>query len=283
MKLQRWNVVGVVVFGVGACAIMTATGGCTASASGSVGGGLVIGDFPNCTEDDSLDCSGGGFGITCPSGDSPDNGQYVCSDPSTMADGTDGFCCIDFSGSYPSGDSCAVDDSVTATCEYPSYGFTCTGSDSPDTGDSSLVCSEPGGNGMQYCCTDGSGGGSGGSSGSSGGSSGGTTPSCDADSSLSCEMGSTGYTCTDGATIASDDPTFICSDPTMMSDGSNGYCCIMALPSSSTCSQDDSVTGCQDPSIGFSCTGSDTPSDADSSLNCSTGTPDGSNTDYCCQ
>jgi hypothetical protein len=275
MKLQRWNVVGLVVFGAGIGAIIATTGGCTASASGSVG--LDIGDFPGCAEDDSLDCSGGGFGITCPSGTSPDNGQYVCSDPQANANG-DGYCCIDFSGSYPSGDSCAVDDSVTATCEYPSYGFTCTGSDGPDTGDSSLVCSEPGGNGMQYCCTDGSGGGSG-SSGGSSGSSGGTTPTCAADTSLQCDAGAYGVTCDAGAELATDDPSYICSTPTMNSDGSSGYCCVENFTDSS-CTADPSLD-CQDPSIGFTCTGTDSPSDSDTTLTCST--PGGNGMQFCCQ
>jgi hypothetical protein len=43
-------------------------------------------------------------------------------------------------------------------CDYPSYGFSCTsGSDSPDTDDSSLTCStavtDANGN-DDYCCVD---------------------------------------------------------------------------------------------------------------------------------
>ena len=46
--------------------------------------------------------------------------------------------------------------------------------------------------------------------------------------------------------------------------------------------RDPTVEGCVDYSYGFSCTGVDSPSDTDPSLVCSDGTPDGSDTLYCC-
>jgi hypothetical protein len=42
------------------------------------------------------------------------------------------------------------------------------------------------------------------------------------------------------------------------------------------------VQGCAGDSFGFSCTGSDTPDEADSSLTCSTATPASGALLYCC-
>ncbi len=100
--------------------------------------------------DDGLDCSAGGTGISCPGGVTPDDTAGICSDPSSMADGSDGFCCITITDT-----GCSQDDSVTG-CEYPSYGFSCTGgSPDPSADDSSLNCSaptsDPNGN-DDYCC-----------------------------------------------------------------------------------------------------------------------------------
>jgi hypothetical protein len=280
MKLQRLNAAGVFVFGLGIVAIGAISAGCTASASGSITVGTpdpTLSDFPSgCTQDSTLDCTGNSLGITCPTGTSPDSGQYYCSIPTSTSAG-DSFCCLTWDG----GSDCTDDPSVT--CPDPnSFGFSCQNGDTPDQGDNTLTCSVPGGTGQQYCCTDGttvvssSGG-----SGSSGGSSGGGTPTCSADSSLQCDAGSDGYSCDSGAAIATDDPNYICSDPTQMSDGSSGYCCITNF-SGGTCTQDDSVTGgCAYPSIGFTCTGSDSPSDADSSLTCSV--PGGNGMQFCCQ
>jgi hypothetical protein len=47
--------------------------------------------------------------------------------------------------------------------------------------------------------------------------------------------------------------------------------------------QDSTVQGCQAGSFGFSCHGLTTPQQADSSLNCSSGTADSNGeTLYCC-
>ena len=269
MKLNRISAVGVTLFlGLG---IAVAAQGCTASADVSAGVGVP----PGCNSDSSLDCSGGGEGISCPSGTAPNPSAGVCSDPSDQGDGTDGYCCIPFSGDS----ACSVDDTVTG-CEYPSYGFSCTdASTSPDQGDSSLVCSQgvsdPNGN-TDYCCVDGTS-----SSGSGSGSGGG---GCSDDGSLSCDAGSSGVSCPTGTTP--DSGTYgICSDPSDQGDGTDGFCCVDQT--FTDCQEDDTVTAtCDYPSFGFTCSGgSPDPSTDDPSLTCSQPTtdPNTGNDLYCCQ
>ncbi|HEY1691857.1 MAG TPA: hypothetical protein VGG39_06830 [Polyangiaceae bacterium] len=233
-----------------------------------------------CNADDTLDCSGGGTGVSCASGTTPDESAGVCSDPSPQADGTDGFCCIAFADP-----GCSQDDTVTG-CDDTSYGFSCTsGSDDPSVSDTSLVCStsvtDPTTGNDDYCCAD-SGGGGGSSGGtSSGGSTGG---GCSADGSLTCDAGATGVSCDSGTTP--DAGTYgICSDPSPQADGSDGFCCVDET--FSDCTEDDTVTAsCDYPSFGFSCSsGSPDPSTDDSSLTCSDAVtdPNTGNDLYCCQ
>jgi hypothetical protein len=287
MKLQSLTV-GCVLFCLGFIGLTGA--GCTATASGSATTSSSGGDgIPNqkptgaptgCADDTSLTCSSDALGISCPAGTSPDSSTLICSDPTANSDGTDGYCCVEWNGG-----SCTVD--TTLTCPDPtSYGFTCPGgSASPDSGDAALICSTPvtdaSGNDT-YCCTDTGGTSSGGSS------SGGTTAGCSADGTLACDTskGEVGVDCTGGATPAADANFggYICSDPATQSDGSDGYCCATGF-TGSTCVQDPSVDSCAYPSVGFSCTGSDTPDMADGSLSCSTGVQDPTTGDmlFCCQ
>jgi hypothetical protein len=96
-----------------------------------------------------------------------------------------------------------------------------------------------------------------------------------------CQDPSIGYSCGNGESPDQSDSSLVCSDGTPSDDGLVLFCCVQF--SSSTCQADSSVQGCTGDSIGFSCTGSDSPSDADSSLNCSQPT-DGGNGEqlYCC-
>jgi hypothetical protein len=228
-----------------------------------------------CQDDASLHCSSPDeLGISCPAGTSPDSPTLVCSDPTPNPDGSDGYCCITWSG------TCTEDPSVTG-CQYPSYGFSCAGSDTPDQADPTLTCStatpDPNTGDSLYCCVDAYSGGSSSSSSSSGGG------SCAADSSLSCDAGSSGVDCPAG--VNPDSSFGICSDPSPQSDGTDGYCCVTGTFTG--CVQDDSVTAsCVYPSFGFSCTsGSPDPSTDDPSLSCSTPTtdPNTGNDLYCCQ
>jgi hypothetical protein len=102
---------------------------------------------------------------------------------------------------------------------------------------------------------------------------------CGQDSSVSCSNGATGYSCDGDNNPEDGDSTLDCGPGTADGSGTD-YCCITLQQS--TCAPDSSVQGCQAGSYGFSCTGSDTPDDADSNLNCSTGTPASGATLYCC-
>src|SRR5450432_2497431 len=91
-------------------------------------------------------------------------------------------------------------------------------------------------------------------------------PGCAQDSSVGgCEGPSFGFSCGDGRSPDQTDSSLVCSDGTPASDGFVLYCCIQFT--SSSCAPDPSVEGCSRNSFGFSCTGGDTPDEADSSLN----------------
>jgi hypothetical protein len=110
----------------------------------------------------------------------------------------------------------------------------------------------------------------------------GSTCEPDAVVSMSC-TGGNGYSCTGSDTPDQADPTLICSAGEPLSGDETGYCCVTAFASTVTCAPDSTVMGCASPSIGFSCTGTDTPDDGDMTLICSCGVISGSSTLYCCQ
>lgn len=105
---------------------------------------------------------------------------------------------------------------------------------------------------------------------------------CAQDSSVAgCASPSTGYSCGNSESPDQSDSSLVCSVGTASGDGLTLYCCIQFT--SSTCSADPSVQGCVGDSFGFSCTGTDTPDEADSSLTCSSSTPgDNGALLYCC-
>ncbi len=162
--------------------------------------------------------------------------------------------------------TCAPDSSVV--CTDGSVGYSCPGADTPDETDSSLTCGagvESGGL-TDYCCIDVSF----------------ASSTCAADSSVQgCSGSSFGFSCTGTDTPDQTDSSLTCSTATPGNNGESLYCCIGFT--SSTCSADSSVQGCTGSSFGFSCTGTDTPDQADSSLTCSTATAgDNGESLYCC-
>jgi hypothetical protein len=183
-------------------------------------------------------------------------------------------------GSAPSG--CQDDPSLG--CSSDALGITCPSGTSPDS--STLVCMtcstatvDPSTGDSLYCCVDSYTGSSSGT-----GSSGGTTSGCSPDPSLTCDAGSDPYDCAAGDNPETYDASLRCSDPSPQSDGTDGFCCATGF-SGSTCAQDPTVSGCGYPSVGFSCTGSDTPDQADATLVCSSAPIDPTTGDslYCCQ
>jgi hypothetical protein len=219
-----------------------------------------------CNADTSVVCPTGATGYTCSGGQTPQATDSSLDCGSGTADGSNtDYCCI----TLTSGTTCSQDSTVQG-CQGGSYGFSCTGTDTPDQADSSLNCSTgtPGNNETLYCCYIG------------GTPPDGGTDTCMQDSTVTCTGNAQGWSCTGSDTPDQDQSGLVCSTGTAGS-GNTEYCCISY--SSSTCMQDSTVQGCQGGSYGFSCTGSDTPEQSDSSLNCSTGTA-GSNgeTLYCC-
>jgi hypothetical protein len=160
----------------------------------------------------------------------------------------------------PPGDTCSM---ASLACVTGTQGWTCTGPGAqPEDYNTDLVCSTDGVG--DYCCS---------------------TSTCSYDASVpGCVTGAVGYSCAVGATPPDgNDPSLVCSVPTT-SNNVDLYCCYTnTITVVGTCAQDPTVHGCVPGSYGFSCTGSDAPTDDYSGLNCSTPTPDPSGANlYCC-
>jgi len=130
---------GLPLFAAAGCSVSAAPG---APAAGPPAAG--------CAQDDSVSCQGNATGYSCNGADSPDadDPSLACSD-GLESGGVTEYCCVIFSDT-----SCQVDSTVQG-CAWPSYGFSCTGTDSPDEADGSLTCSSPTSAGglLLYCCT----------------------------------------------------------------------------------------------------------------------------------
>jgi hypothetical protein len=188
----------------------------------------------------------------------------LCSDGVLSTGGNVDYCCATLTGG-----TCGADPTVTG-CAV-GIGFSCTGSDTPSQDDATLNCSTgvPGNAGSTlYCCCDGD-------------CPTEPTSTCDYDPTVTgCIVGD-GYSCLGSDTPDEADSTLICSDGSPGNAGSTLYCCLTLT--TGTCGADPTVTGCDDFSVGFSCTGSDTPSQDDPTLDCSTGVPgNAGSTLFCC-
>jgi hypothetical protein len=162
--------------------------------------------------------------------------------------------------------TCSQDSSVVG-CIAGASGYSCSGPDSPDEGDSALSCSTGTASGglTLYCCVDTS-----------------EVAGCTADTSIvGCTGASIGFSCTGSAEPEQSDSSLVCSVGTASGDATL-FCCASYSASAGTCAQDATVQGCTGASIGFSCSGTDTPMAVNPSLVCSTGTVGGAGTQYCC-
>jgi hypothetical protein len=74
----------------------------------------------------------------------------------------------------------------------------------------------------------------------------------------------------------------VCSNGAPQSDGSTEYCCIPYAQTYSLCAPNHALSGCDAPSVGFSCTGETAPNEADSALTCATGPASDGAATYCC-
>ena len=157
-------------------------------------------------------------------------------------------------------DECRVDSGVQCTTAN-TVGYSCDGALQP-----SLNCgagiTEPDGE-TGYCCTAQ------------------TTESCVVDNAAGCTDGSTGYSCTGAVAPNSSDPSLSCGSGVTQPDGEVLYCCVGLT--STSCVADASVAGCTGGSYGYSCSGSDTPTQGNQNLDCSAPATTGNGSLlYCC-
>jgi hypothetical protein len=160
---------------------------------------------------------------------------------------------------------CNVDAAVN--CTNNSVGYSCQGDVTPQQNDVTLNCgagvTEPNGE-TGFCCA------------------GPTDGACTIDNSAGCTNGSTGYSCAGAESPTDADPTQACGAGVGDNNGNTLYCCY-TTPASTSCAPDATVAGCGGGSYGFSCTSTDTPTDANAALNCSAPlTEDNGVSLYCC-
>jgi hypothetical protein len=167
-----------------------------------------------------------------------------------------------------SSDSCSPDSTV-AGCVQGSSGYSCTGAATPEQSSPSLNCSTGVANAGStlYCCIVGTG------------------TSCAPDTTVAnCAGGSQGYSCTGSDTPPESDSALSCGAGIPGNAGSTLYCCTTGgADGGGICTPDTTVANCMGPSIGYSCTGANSPPQSNSSLNCGPGAPgDAGSTLYCC-
>jgi hypothetical protein len=204
-----------------------------------------------CQVDSTVTCASGSTGYTCTAGAAaPDvsDTSLVCG----ASNGADQYCCTTATTTT----QCAL---TTQSCTGGQV-YTCPATvAAPDVSDTSITCGTPvSDNGMyDYCCVPA------------------TTYDCQLDYTVTqgCASGTYGYSCTpDSPPPDYSVSSIVCSIPAVTSTADDYCCATLSATSSSTCSQDSSVTGCQDGSFGFSCTGTDTPDQSYSTdLSCSDG------------
>jgi hypothetical protein len=94
-------------------------------------------------------------------------------------------------------------------------------------------------------------------------------PGCSPDSTVTGCSGSAGFSCNTTQTPDQLDPRLVCSDGIPGGRGLVLYCCVPFQ--STSCAPDPTIQDCPGSSIGFSCTGAQTPEDTDPTLACGPG------------
>jgi hypothetical protein len=109
----------------------------------------------------------------------------------------------------------------------------------------------------------------------------GPTGTCAPDPTVNGCVNADGFSCTGTDRPEDTNASLFCSDGVPGNAGSTLYCCVTLTIS--TCAPDYTVTGCASGSIGFSCTGADSPDMGNPNLVCSVGVPgNAGSTLYCC-
>lgn len=205
-----------------------------------------------CEEDPVVGCGANGIGYLCLGTTSPETMNHAIMCPQLFIGGSS--CCT--LGAAAS--TCRPDTAVA--CAGGRSGYTCTGTDTPAQA-ASLVCAhgKAQGSSTTYCCGTY------------------TSPAC----TLSGGCSDYTFSCAGSAFPWDSDPSLRCG-PANPNGDSTVYCCSVRDPSApNTCSVDPSVA-CA-PTTGYSCTGTDTPSDDNPALVCGTANPYQGKSLYCCR
>jgi hypothetical protein len=206
-----------------------------------------------CEQDPVVGCGANGVGYLCLGASSPQSLNPAITCPQLFLDGS--ACCT----LGPGASTCHADSAVA--CTGSRSGYTCTGADTPAQA-ASVVC-EPGkpqGGGTTYCCGTY------------------TSPTC----TLTTGCGDYAFSCTGTAHPWDSDPSLRCGPPNPGFGDATVFCCSVRDPAApNTCSPDSTVS-CG-TTLGYSCTGTDAPSDDDASLVCGTPTVYQGKSLYCCR
>jgi hypothetical protein len=226
--------------------------------SGSFGGfctkdGAADAGTPTiCEQDPVVGCGANGIGYLCLGTTSPQSLNPAITCPQLFLDGSS--CCT----LAAAASTCHPDSAVA--CTGTRSGSRCTGTDTPAQA-ASVVC-EPGKaqkSDTTYCC----------------GAY--TAPAC----TLTTGCADYAFSCSGAAQPWDSDPSLRCGAGNPSSGDATVFCCSVRDPSApNTCSVDPTIA-CA-PTTGYSCTGTDTPSDDDPSLTCGTATAAQGKSLYCC-
>ena len=225
------------------------SGFCTKDGTGSDAGMPKL-----CEQDPVVGCGANGVGYLCLGASSPQELNPAINCPQLFLGGSS--CCTLGTGAS----TCHADSAVS--CSGGRSGYTCTGTDTPAQA-APIVC-DPGkaqGSQTTYCCGTY------------------TSPSC----TLTSGCGDYTFSCTGTAHPWDSDPSLRCGPPNPgFEDEPTLYCCSVRDPAApNTCSADSTIP-CTS-SMGYSCTGTDAPSDDDPSLVCGTPTAYQGKSLYCCR
>jgi hypothetical protein len=176
--------------------------------------------------------------------------------PIDIEGGFSGFCKNDDKPNAEVKPLCEVDPVIS--CGANRAGYLCLGVDSPEKMDSAISCPSVY-TGGSACCTLGAG-----------------ASSCQADATVTCAGGTSGYACS-GVDTPAQANNVLC-EPGKARGSETTYCC--GTYTSPTCTQSTTVTGC--PDYAFSCSGTARPRDTDDRLRCSPGNESLGSTLFCC-
>ena len=206
-----------------------------------------------CEHDPAIGCGANAAGYLCLGASSPQELNPAISCPQLFEGGSS--CCTLGAGAS----TCHPDSTVS--CTGSRSGYACAGTDTPAQA-ASVVC-EPGkprGTETTYCCGTYS------------------APSC----TLTTGCDDYAFSCSGTANPRDADPTLRCGPPNPASGDLTVFCCSVRDPAIPVTCAPDSTVPCS-PTMGYSCTGNEAPSDDDPSLVCGTPTAYQGKNLYCCR